>query len=200
MGKRFSPDTSPNVSALRVNRKTPTNLLDKELSTSVVVSKYCASYNWMEASECMTNANRISIINAAYSSQPTCNIITSSIKANMSDLRMSNIVFGVPLSLIMQRTGQPLPQQIIETMKILRRLAPRTVGVFRKNGVKTRINHLKNSIDANDDINFHLFYTSYDIADLLKLYLRELPECLITNRLSDILLANYESNSSLFAN
>ena len=113
---------------------------------------------------------------------------------------MSSVVFGLPLHIIMQRTGQPLPQKIIESMKLLRKLGPRAIGIFRKNGVKTRINRLKDAIDKNEDINFNLFYTLYDIADMIKLYFRQLPECLMTNKLSDILLTNYDSNGFFLLN
>jgi hypothetical protein len=105
-------------------------------------------------------------------------------------------VFGVPLSAIMQHTGQPLPQSILEAMKYLRKVAANEVGIFRKSGVKSRINKLKESIDKNEFISFDSTpeLTVFDIADTIKLYFRELPECLITNKLSDILLSSYSSN------
>jgi hypothetical protein len=109
-----------------------------------------------------------------------------------------SIVFGVPLNIIMQRTGQPLPQHILESMRFIRKLAPNEVGIFRKNGNKARINKLKESMNKNESISFHSDdITPFDIADTIKLYFRELPECLITNKLSDILLTNYLSNSIL---
>ncbi len=142
-------------------------------------------------------ATSIAVSNTNNSSNvPNYNLITSSIltSVRLCDLRVSSVVFGLPLHIIMQRTGQPLPQKIIESMKLLRKLGPRAIGIFRKNGVKTRINRLKDAIDKNEDVNFNLFYTLYDIADMIKLYFRQLPECLMTNKLSDILLANYDSN------
>jgi hypothetical protein len=107
-----------------------------------------------------------------------------------------NGVFGVPLSIIMQHTGQPLPQAILEAMKYVRKVAANEVGIFRKSGVKSRINKLKESIDKSEPISFELTpeLTVFDIADTIKLYFRELPECLITNKLSDILLSSYSSN------
>ena len=33
---------------------------------------------------------------------------------------------------------------------------------------------------------------AYDVADMFKQYLRELPECLVTNKLSDTFLAIYQ--------
>lgn len=108
------------------------------------------------------------------------------------------LVFGLPLSTIMQLSGQPLPQPILESMRFIRKIAPTEIGVFRKNGNKSRIKKLKESIDNNEAINFvSSDLTVFDVADTLKLYFRELPECLITNKLSDILLANYSSKNSL---
>lgn len=50
----------------------------------------------------------------------------------------------------------------------------------------------------NDEVFYNLFYVvdtinfddlqAYDVADLLKQYFRELPECLMTNKLSEIFL------------
>ena len=45
----------------------------------------------------------------------TFNLITSTVKP--SDLRFSTVVFGLPLNIIMQRTGQPLPQKMQEEYK-----------------------------------------------------------------------------------
>ncbi|CAF0915176.1 unnamed protein product [Brachionus calyciflorus] len=102
------------------------------------------------------------------------------------------VVFGLPLSTIMQLSGQPLPQPILESMRFIRKIAPTEIGVFRKNGNKNRINRLKEIIDNNEPINFQSSEINvFDVADTLKLYFRELPECLITNKLSDILLSNY---------
>lgn len=110
----------------------------------------------------------------------------------------TSVVFGVSLSSIMQQSGQPLPQHILESMKFIRKIAPNEVGVFRKNGNKARINKLREAIDNNENINFlSPDLTVFDIADTIKLYFRELPECLITNKLSDILLSNYTSNYKL---
>lgn len=101
-------------------------------------------------------------------------------------------VFGLGLNTIMQHTGQPLPQRIIEAMKFIRKIAPNEIGIFRKNGNKSRINKLKEYININEKFCFNSDeLTVFDIADTIKLFFRELPECLITNKLSDILLPNY---------
>ena len=109
-------------------------------------------------------------------------------------------VFGTALNAIMQHTGQPLPNRILEALRIIRKKATNEVGIFRKNGVKTRINKLKESINRNESIDYQSSdYSVFDIADMIKLYFRELPECLITNKLSDILLSNYDSKRNLIS-
>ncbi|KAK3099831.1 hypothetical protein FSP39_010437 [Pinctada imbricata] len=97
-------------------------------------------------------------------------------------------VFGVPLLVTLQRTGQPLPQCMLHAMRYLRRTAKEAVGIFRKSGVRSRIQKLKNEVEGNPEmVNFEDLQ-AYDVADLLKQYFRELPECLLTNKLSEIFI------------
>ena len=58
-------------------------------------------------------------------------------------------VFGVPLLVILQRTGQALPQCILYAMRCLRRTAKDAVGIFRKSGVRSRIQKLRNEVEEN---------------------------------------------------
>lgn len=94
-------------------------------------------------------------------------------------------VFGVPLTIMLQRTGQPLPQCVLYAMRYLRRTSHDALGIFRKSGVRSRIQKLRDMVEANpDSISFDELQP-YDVADLLKQYFRELPECLLTIKLSD---------------
>ncbi|TSN95692.1 Rho GTPase-activating protein 7 [Bagarius yarrelli] len=52
-------------------------------------------------------------------------------------------VFGVPLQMNVQRSGQPLPQGIQQAMRYLRNHGLDQVGLFRKSGVKSRIQALR---------------------------------------------------------
>ena len=58
-------------------------------------------------------------------------------------------VFGVPLLVILQRTGQALPQCILYAMRCLRRTAKDAVGIFRKSGVRSRIQKLRNEVEEH---------------------------------------------------
>ncbi|XP_072478479.1 rho GTPase-activating protein 7 isoform X2 [Notamacropus eugenii] len=101
-------------------------------------------------------------------------------------------VFGVPLSINVQRTGQPLPQSIQQAMGYLHSQCLDQVGLFRKSGVKSRIQALR---QMNESSMTHVSYdgqSAYDVADMLKQYFRDLPEPLLTNKLSETFLQIYQ--------
>jgi hypothetical protein len=101
-------------------------------------------------------------------------------------------VFAVPLGIIHQRHGQPLPQPILYAMRRLRRSAAESVGIFRKSGVRSRILQLRNELEADaDSLDFDTL-SEYDVADLLKLYFRELPDCLLTSKLSHVFISIFQ--------
>ncbi|GMT20021.1 hypothetical protein PFISCL1PPCAC_11318, partial [Pristionchus fissidentatus] len=102
----------------------------------------------------------------------------------------SHAIFGVALSDIRRRYGTCIPHCISEIIRYLRVHSPEAVGIFRKNGVKSRINELKAMTDTEkegDIFQDEQALTAsqvHDVADLLKQYLRELPDPLMTTRLS----------------
>ena len=112
-------------------------------------------------------------------------------------------MFGVPLSVTVQRTGSPLPRPILAAMHHLRQSALDQVGVFRKSGVRSRIAKLKElcelwahqrpSRDNQQPVDFGE-HQPYDIADMIKQYFRELPEALMTNKLSETLVTIFQGN------
>jgi len=107
-------------------------------------------------------------------------------------------VFGVPLLLSLQRTGQALPKCIQIALRWLRANALDQVGIFRKSGVKSRIQKLKIMTETQgDNINFD-GQQAYDVADLVKQYFRELPEALLTNKLSETFIAIYQRKFDWF--
>ncbi|CAD6227713.1 GSCOCG00006167001-RA-CDS [Cotesia congregata] len=101
-------------------------------------------------------------------------------------------VFGVPLLLSLQRTGQALPKCIQIALRWLRANALDQVGIFRKSGVRSRIQKLKAMTEVQgDNINFD-GQQAFDVADLVKQYFRELPEALLTNKLSETFIAIFQ--------
>ncbi|XP_039651558.1 rho GTPase-activating protein 7 isoform X5 [Perca fluviatilis] len=104
-------------------------------------------------------------------------------------------VFGVPLQVIVQRTGQPLPQGIQQAMRYLRSQCLDQVGLFRKSGVKSRIQALRQMNEASGADGGGVNYegqSAYDVADMLKQYFRDLPEPLLTSKLSETFLQIYQ--------
>ncbi|XP_060039251.1 rho GTPase-activating protein 7 isoform X3 [Erinaceus europaeus] len=101
-------------------------------------------------------------------------------------------VFGVPLTVNVQRTGQPLPQSIQQAMRYLRNHCLDQVGLFRKSGVKSRIQALRQMNESTIDCVSYEGQSAYDVADMLKQYFRDLPEPLMTNKLSETFLQIYQ--------
>ncbi|XP_060680028.1 rho GTPase-activating protein 7 isoform X1 [Hemiscyllium ocellatum] len=101
-------------------------------------------------------------------------------------------VFGVPLLVNVQRSGHPLPQSIQQAMRFLRKQCLDQVGLFRKSGVKSRIQALRQMNETcTDSVNYE-GQSAYDVADMLKQYFRDLPEPLMTSKLSETFLQIYQ--------
>ncbi|XP_035382769.1 stAR-related lipid transfer protein 8 isoform X2 [Electrophorus electricus] len=101
-------------------------------------------------------------------------------------------VFGVPLIINVQRTGQPLPQSIQQAMRYLRSQCLEKVGIFRKSGVKSRIQALRQLNENSPDHVTYQGQSAFDVADLLKQYFRDLPEPILTSKLTDTFLHIYQ--------
>ena len=69
------------------------------------------------------------------------------------------------------------------------------VGLFRKSGVKSRIQALRQMNEAcgadGGGVNYE-GQSAYDVADMLKQYFRDLPEPLLTSKLSETFLQIYQ--------
>ncbi|XP_015765354.1 PREDICTED: stAR-related lipid transfer protein 13-like isoform X1 [Acropora digitifera] len=113
-------------------------------------------------------------------------------KFKSPDYRDRN-VFGVPLSIVLQRTGQPLPRSILFAINYLQRTGVDAVGIFRKSGGKQRINHLKEMIEGDPENTDFEGLSPYDMADMLKQYFRELPEPILTSKLAETFISIFSS-------
>ncbi|XP_054747775.1 uncharacterized protein LOC129253431 isoform X3 [Anastrepha obliqua] len=105
-------------------------------------------------------------------------------------------VFGVPLLLVLQRTGQTLPIPIRAAFRWLQVRALDQIGLFRKSGVKSRIMKLKTEVEQLDStaLCMEVYDTqqAYDVADMLKQYFRDLPESLLTTKMSETFAAIFQ--------
>lgn len=101
-------------------------------------------------------------------------------------------VFGVPLLLSLQRNGQALPKCIQAALRWLRVNSLDQVGLFRKSGVRSRIQKLKVMAEMQGETISFEGQQAYDVADMVKQYFRELPEALLTNKLSETFIAIFQ--------
>ncbi|KAM9600280.1 stAR-related lipid transfer protein 8 isoform 4-T4 [Morphnus guianensis] len=112
-------------------------------------------------------------------------------RSKVPDYR-DKMVFGVPPIINVKRTGQPLPQSIQQAMRYIRSQCLDQVGIFRKSGVKSRIQALRHMNETSpDNVNYD-GQSAYDVADLLKQYFRDLPEPIFTSKLTDTFLQIYQ--------
>ncbi|KFO33367.1 StAR-related lipid transfer protein 13 [Fukomys damarensis] len=101
-------------------------------------------------------------------------------------------VFGVPLIVHVQRSGQPLPQSIQQALIYLRSNCLDQVGLFRKSGVKSRIHTLRQMNESFPENVSYEDQSAYDVADMVKQFFRDLPEPLFTNKLNETFLHIYQ--------
>ncbi|XP_021141851.2 stAR-related lipid transfer protein 13 isoform X1 [Columba livia] len=101
-------------------------------------------------------------------------------------------VFGVPLIVHVQRTGQPLPQSIQQALHYLRSNCLDQVGLFRKSGVKSRIQALRQMNESSPENVSYDDQSAYDVADMVKQFFRDLPEPLLTSKLGETFLHIYQ--------
>uniref|UniRef100_A0A8C2EHE1 StAR-related lipid transfer protein 13 n=1 Tax=Cyprinus carpio TaxID=7962 RepID=A0A8C2EHE1_CYPCA len=102
------------------------------------------------------------------------------------------MVFGVPLIVHVQRYGHPLPMSLQLALRFLRSQCLDQVGLFRKSGVKSRIQALRHMCETSpQNVNYE-DQSSYDVADLVKQFFRDLPEPLLTSKMGETFLHIYQ--------
>ncbi|TTE36939.1 StAR-related lipid transfer protein 13 [Bagarius yarrelli] len=101
-------------------------------------------------------------------------------------------VYGVPLIVHVQRYGQPLPICLQLALRFLRRQCLDQVGLFRKSGVKSRIQALRQMCESSPESVDYEDQCAYDVADMVKQFFRDLPEPLLTSKLGETFLHIYQ--------
>ncbi|XP_056911058.1 stAR-related lipid transfer protein 13-like isoform X4 [Takifugu flavidus] len=101
-------------------------------------------------------------------------------------------VFGVPLIIHVQRCGFPLPLCLQQALSHLRTHCLDQVGLFRKSGVKSRIQALRQQCELTPDCVNYEDQSAYDVADMVKQFFRDLPEPLLTSKLGETFLHIYQ--------
>ncbi|XP_056372471.1 rho GTPase-activating protein 7-like isoform X2 [Hyla sarda] len=101
-------------------------------------------------------------------------------------------VFGVPLLLNVQRTSYPIPKSVLLAMDYLRIHFLDQVGLFRKSGVKSRIQALREMNELDPSFVNYEGQSAFDVADMVKQYFRDLPEPIFTSKLCESFLHIYQ--------
>ncbi|TRY93119.1 hypothetical protein DNTS_007759 [Danionella cerebrum] len=104
----------------------------------------------------------------------------------------SRKVFEVPLLQSVQQSGKPLPPSILRAMEFLRTNCLDQVGLFRKSGVKSRIQNLRDMVEADPDGVSFEHQSAFDVADMVKQYFRDLPEPIFSSKLCESFLHIYQ--------
>lgn len=104
----------------------------------------------------------------------------------------SRKVFEVPLLQSVQQSGKPLPPSILRAMEFLRTKCLDQVGLFRKSGVKSRIQNLRDMVEADPDGVSFENQSAFDVADMVKQYFRDLPEPIFSSKLCESFLHIYQ--------
>ncbi|KAG2171655.1 hypothetical protein INT43_008035 [Umbelopsis isabellina] len=102
--------------------------------------------------------------------------------------------FGVPFELLMERTGIEsnlgagpsrlrIPSFVEDSLSVLKQMDVSVEGIFRKNGNIRRLKELGDEIDKHPTSVNLANETPIQVAALLKKFLRELPEPLLTYKL-----------------
>ncbi|GMT36745.1 hypothetical protein PFISCL1PPCAC_28042 [Pristionchus fissidentatus] len=96
-------------------------------------------------------------------------------------------MFGVDLEEHLRHANRPISVVVEKCCSLLRATAMKEKGVFRVNGNNTKIRRIKAAFDAGqmlDDRTDALAMDPHSVCSVLKSYLRELPDPLLTNRLN----------------
>ncbi|KAK4099782.1 hypothetical protein N658DRAFT_429003 [Parathielavia hyrcaniae] len=108
-------------------------------------------------------------------------------------------VFGVPLEVIIDRDGAEstdgvgpgtlrIPAVVDDIISAMRQMDLSVEGVFRKNGNIKKLGELVEKLDREEEVDFSATHV-VQVAALLKRYLRELPDPLMTHKLYRLWLA-----------
>eukprot|EP01104_Vermistella_antarctica_P006579 TRINITY_DN1728_c0_g1_i3.p1 TRINITY_DN1728_c0_g1~~TRINITY_DN1728_c0_g1_i3.p1 ORF type:complete len:1033 (-),score=285.24 TRINITY_DN1728_c0_g1_i3:852-3857(-) len=91
--------------------------------------------------------------------------------------------YGVPVEDLCKREGEGFPRFLTKASKYLAKAAIDLEGIFRVSAGKDMVDDLRVSIDQGKEIDFEDLNDPHAISNLFKLWLRQLPEPLLTFKL-----------------
>lgn len=94
-------------------------------------------------------------------------------------------VFGVPIQLVCEREGRPLPQIVDTLLQEIESRGIDEIGLYRVPGSVANVQALKAAFDSGQKVNMEddRWFDINTVAGCFKLYLRELSEPLLTEEL-----------------
>ncbi|CAK4031523.1 Rho-type GTPase-activating 1 [Lecanosticta acicola] len=122
--------------------------------------------------------------------------------------RPKNAIFGVPLEQLIERDYEEstdgvgpgslkIPSLVQECVAAMRTMDMSVEGVFRKNGNIKRLNDVKEEIDSKGVVDVDLTRENpVQVAALLKKFLRELPDPLLTHKLHNLWITSQQIDNS----
>ncbi|KAF7648138.1 hypothetical protein LDENG_00161500 [Lucifuga dentata] len=95
---------------------------------------------------------------------------------------LPNQVFGVPLKLLRQRSpdGEPVPVVMRDTISFLSEQGLEIEGIFRRSANVTLVKEVQLKYNSGEAVSFREMEDIHLAAVILKTFLRELPEPLLT--------------------
>lgn len=98
---------------------------------------------------------------------------------------LPNQVFGVPLTTLRQRSadGEPVPVVMRDTISFLSERGLEMEGIFRRSANVTLVKEVQQRYNSGEMVNFYDMEDVHLAAVILKTFLRELPEPLLTYHL-----------------
>ncbi|PRP74916.1 TXK tyrosine kinase, partial [Planoprotostelium fungivorum] len=108
--------------------------------------------------------------------------------------------FGVPLDVIVEREGSEVPALVELAIKYITDKALKEEGILRLSGSLAEVNAIRSQIERDGIINFH-GQDPHVVANVLKAFLRELPEPLIPTEINSGIIAilNYGEGAEVLA-
>lgn len=96
-------------------------------------------------------------------------------------------VFGVPVRVVCEREGTMVPRVVETLLNEIEERGLTEVGIYRIPGSLASVNALKAAFDSGEDVNMQddRWFDVNTVTGCFKLYLRELPEPLLTYELMD---------------
>ncbi|KAJ3584508.1 hypothetical protein NHX12_015003 [Muraenolepis orangiensis] len=107
------------------------------------------------------------------------------IPARVQDPPLPNKMFGVPLAVLRQRSpdGDPIPVVMKDTISFLSERGLKTEGIFRRSANVTLVKEVQLRYNSGEAVSFYDMEDFHLAAVILKTFVRELPEPLLTYHL-----------------